>query len=177
MRNTKNPIAGRELARVSPMFPVCALIVVFCCSGCGGGKYNPHQQGHNSPIAVADGSMKVRTYATHTPDLGARTLTISGGLACSITDGSGKSITLGSSWTIKSHSGNATITTSNRGATIVATGPDMQSLVDDTIDGPGAEFGKLTVDFTPAELDNPPNTLDCRSHKCIIKYWVDDGCH
>jgi hypothetical protein len=151
------------------ILPVCALVVL---SGCGWfrGSEQIKTKPVNSPITVADGSMIVRTKATSQFDPKANTLTVSGGKACSISVGTGTPIPLGTSWRITSSDNQATISTTD-GINIVVAVAVAASLNDDGTSGKGAEFGKAAIQFSPATLDNPSNTLDC-SQTCRINYWV-----
>ena len=120
-----------------------------------------------SPITVADGSMKVQTKSDQL--LAGSTLTITGGKACSITDTNGHNTTLGTNWTLKSKDGQATISTTD-GAKIVAA--VNAAILNDPIKGPGAEFGKQVVVFSPAKLDNPMTNISCTPNPCTIDYKV-----
>jgi hypothetical protein len=164
------------------MLPVCALLVLYGCGGTSPGGYTqPIQTApHNAPITVADGSMTVTTlpHSNSTLDLVKKTLTISGGQACSITvPGSPQPILLDPNWKITSAAGNATITTPDQGHTIVAAHTEVRAIPG------GAEFGRITgVVFSPARLENPPGDiakeqkLACGSQGCLINYWVEGPC-
>lgn len=122
-----------------------------------------------SPIYVADGSMIVRTNSNSTFAL--NTLTITGGTACSLTDPNGnQQITLSAPWTITSNDGHGTISTMD-GKTIAAT-ITADKLPDDGTNGPGAEFGKKALVFSPAKLNNngASYTINCKPKACTISY-------
>src|ERR1022692_1150109 len=90
-----------------------------------------------------------------------------------ITDANNMTTKLGSGWTITSSDGRGTISTTD-GKTIVAT-VNADVLQDDTTNGPGAEFGKQKVVFSPATLNDNKNntstTIHCQLPKaCTINY-------
>ena len=174
MRKTEYPKTRGARQYAGLILPVCAMIVLSGWSGCprsdrGAIKRPPAPR--PSPIRVSDGSMIVRTRSNST--FTGNTLTITGGTACSITDANNMTTKLGSGWTITSSDGRGTISTTD-GKTIVAT-VNADVLQDDTTNGPGAEFGKQKVVFSPATLNDNKNntstTIHCQLPKaCTINY-------
>jgi hypothetical protein len=125
---------------------------------------------------VADGSMIVRTYSAQT--LASPTLTISGGHACAIIANGVSTPAKDLNWIITSKDTHGTISTADKGVTVVATSNTSAatSVPDDLIDGQGAEF---QVAFTPASLSIGGKTvsLDCGKKCCRIKIDYKPSCN
>jgi hypothetical protein len=179
MRTTQRPntISG---AHVGLALPICVIIALSACGGPGtvsqtpaahprGQTSHPTQPSHPSPITVADGSMVVRN-ADSAP--GPNNFTISGGQACSITFGTNAPYPVGelTSWTITSYDQKATVSasTSSGVTTIVASGPNMQSLrYDPYNEGNGVEFGVEQVRFSPPTFS--VSGVPTCSYPCKVK--------
>lgn len=169
------------------ILPVCALLFF---RGCG----VSHRQGHNSPITVADGSMRVWTPEPSTVD--STTITVDSGKACRVREISGtttvREFTLigGKEWSLTSADGKAKIEEVNKAGkpTIIASAnglgmKDIPAPPTHPEYGPGKEFGDATVHFASAHLkylDGTPGggDLNCpdQNHMCQIDYAVGKFC-
>jgi hypothetical protein len=166
MRTTQYPNTCGALALI------CAMLILSGWNGCSHNDKDGQHRPNPSPITVADGSMKVRTRSHFTFDSNTNTLTIDGGQACSIEEiGTGnKSNVINGDWELTGSdpARKASIKATNQGRTIVATGPPAKYLKDDNVHGRGYEFGPAT--FSPAGLDNPKNSFNCKAQDCRIDY-------
>ena len=178
MRKTHYPKTRGRRQYAGLILSVCTAIGLSGWSGCSHRSHQPQTPPRPSPIRVSDGSMVVHTKSPWTVKQGAvAEVDIDGGQTCWISvNGSTPTPWKEKDWSITSSDTLAKVRSTNSGANIIATGPDVRDANPDPQFGPGKEFGsKKKVQFSPADLTAGLPACP-KSGKCTIVIDYQASC-